>query len=509
MTPAVSMRGITKRFGAVTANDAVDLTVRRGSIHGVIGENGAGKSTLMSALYGLHPPDEGRIEIDGEPVEIADPADAIRLGVGMVHQNFTLIRNFTVLENVALGAEGGPILRRGLEETRRRLTRLSRDCGLTVDADAVVEDLPVGVQQRVEIVKALRRGARVLILDEPTGALTPEEAAGLFGNLRGLAAEGVSILLVTHKLNEVMEVADRVSVMRGGRMAAHFDTTDTSAEELAAAMVGREVALTRTPAPPVRGPAALTAEGLTWRDDNGAMRLDGVSLTLYGGEVLGIAGVAGNGQSELLDVLSGIAPVQEGRIAVGGRIVDRDRPADPAEMRGIGLAHVPEDRLRRGLVPPFEARENAVLGRHCGPGAGEGPLLSPSAMARRCARLMGEFSVVPPNPVLHSAGFSGGNQQKLILAREIEAAPDILLIGQPTRGVDIGAIEFINDRIEELKSKGCAILLVSVELEEIFALSDRIAVMNEGRIAGVFDRAATDAATVGRAMAGVTPERAA
>ncbi|MEM8790416.1 MAG: ABC transporter ATP-binding protein [Pseudomonadota bacterium] len=509
MTPAIRMQGITKRFGAVIANDAVDLTVKPGSIHGVIGENGAGKSTLMSVLYGFYGADAGTIEVEGEAVTIASSADAIALGIGMVHQHFMLVQTFTVLENVMLGAEGGPMLAQGMEENRQELERLSQNYGLTVDPDALVGDLPVGVQQRVEIIKALRRGARVLILDEPTGVLTPEETEGLFQILRGLASEGVSILLITHKLNEIMAVTDQVSVMRGGKMVAHRETAVTSGSELAALMVGREVSLTREPAVASQGAPALDAKDMTWRDNNGVVRLQDVSLTLYGGEVLGVAGVSGNGQSELLNVLSGIEPMQEGELTIGNRRIVSADPAGPAEMRKLGLAHVPEDRHHRGLVLPFEARENAVLGYHHGPGTGEGRLISPAALTSHCTRLMNGFDVRPPDPMLRSAGFSGGNQQKLILAREIEAAPKILLIGQPTRGVDIGAIEFINDRIEELKAQGCAILLVSVELEEIFALSDRIAVMNEGRIEGVVRRTEADTATIGRLMAGVTGESAA
>lgn len=506
MTPAIHMTGITKRFGAVTANDSVDLTVLPGSIHGVIGENGAGKSTLMSILYGFYTADEGAIEVDGKPVSIASSADAIRLGIGMVHQHFMLVPTFTVVENVMLGAEGGAMLKAGVAENRAELERLSTDYGLSVDPDALISDLPVGVQQRVEIIKALRRGARVLILDEPTGVLTPEETEGLFAILRGLAGEGVSILLITHKLNEIMAVTDRVSVMRQGKMVAHRETADTSREDLAALMVGREVSLTREPARATRGAPALTIEGLTWADERGVTRLNDISLTLHAGEVLGIAGVSGNGQSELLNVLSGIGPVQKGQFRLGDRIIDRTHPCGPDQMRTHGLAHVPEDRHRRGLVLPFEASENAVLGYHHGPATGTGRLSSPATMTAHCADLMQSFDVRPPDPALKAAGFSGGNQQKLILAREIETAPKVLLVGQPTRGVDIGAIEFIHTQIEALKQAGCAILLVSVELEEILAISDRIAVMNAGRIEGIIDRDGADIAEIGMLMAGVSSE---
>ncbi|MEM7668335.1 MAG: ABC transporter ATP-binding protein [Pseudomonadota bacterium] len=497
------MSGVTKRFGAVLANDKVDLEVLPGSIHGVIGENGAGKSTLMSVLYGFYAADEGRIEIEGRPVKITSAADAISLGVGMVHQHFMLVPTFTVLENVMLGAEGGPLLRGGLADNRAELDRLSSAFGLSVDADALVSSLPVGVQQRVEIIKALRRGARVLILDEPTGVLNPEETEGLFAILRELAREGVSILLITHKLNEIMSVTDQVSVMRQGKMVAHRKTSQTSREELAALMVGREVELSRSPAAATPGAPALVVESLTWRDPAGIVRLRDVSLTIRAGEVIGLAGVAGNGQSELLDILSGIEPVQGGQITLAGRAISQTAACGPAEMRQLGLAHVPEDRHLRGLVLAFEARENAVLGYHHGPATGDGPLISPGVLTAHCDTLMSSFDIRPADPALRSAAFSGGNQQKLILAREIETAPKVLLVGQPTRGVDIGAIEFIHDRIEDLKALGCAVLLVSVELEEIMALSDRIAVMNDGAIEGIVDAADADVATLGMMMAGV------
>ncbi|MEO1460387.1 MAG: ABC transporter ATP-binding protein, partial [Pseudomonadota bacterium] len=413
------------------------------------------------------------------------------------HQHFMLVPNATVLENVMLGAEGGFLLRRGRAATREALAGLAADYGLEVDPDAVVGDLPVGLQQRVEILKALRSGARILILDEPTGVLTPTETDRFFEILLALRARGVTVLLITHKLREIMAVTDRVSVMREGRMVAHRATAETTREELAELMVNRKVALTVERVERAPGASAMTVEGLTWRDGRGVARLGDVSLTLRAGEVLGLAGVSGNGQSELLDVLAGIAPVQEGRIRIGERVVDAAHPVDPAEMRRLGLAHVPEDRHRRGLVLGFEARESAVLGYHEGAAAGAGRLLSPTSMERHCAGLMERFDVRPAGPRLRTAGFSGGNQQKLVLAREIEEAPRILLIGQPTRGVDIGGIAFIHAQIMALKAAGCAILLVSVELEEILDLSDRIAVMNAGRIAGECPRAEAEIGRIG------------
>lgn len=485
------------------ANDSIDLEVAPGTIHGIIGENGAGKSTLVSILYGFYGADSGTIEIDGQPAPIETSADAISFGIGMVHQHFMLVPNFTVLENVMLGAEGGATLRAGRAATRAELLRLERDYALDVDPDAVIEDLPVGLQQRVEILKALRRGARILILDEPTGVLTPAETDRFFDILRGLRAQGVTILLITHKLREIMEVTDTVSVMRRGKMVGHRRTADTTREELAELMVGRAVSLEvdRIHAEP--GAVALAATGLTWRDEGGVARLSDVSLDLRAGEILGLAGVSGNGQSELLDVLSGIAKVQDGRIAVGERIVTRAAPVDPAEMRRLGVAHVPEDRHRRALVLPFEARENAVLGYHDGPRSGEGRMLSPAAMEAHCTTLMERFDVRPVAPRQPAIGFSGGNQQKLVMAREIGEQPAIMLIGQPTRGVDIGGIAFIHAEIMARKAAGCAILLVSVELDEIMALSDRIAVMNAGRIVGRMPRAEADVGRIGLMMAGI------
>jgi general nucleoside transport system ATP-binding protein len=501
--PALCLTGITKRFGTVLANDTVDLQVLPSSIHGIIGENGAGKSTLVSILYGFYPADAGRIEIDGEPVAIRSSADAIAHGIGMVHQHFMLVPSFTVLENVMLGAEGGTLLQEGARATREELLRLEREYGLEVDPDALVGELPVGLQQRVEILKALRRGARILILDEPTGVLTPDEADRLFDILRALSEQGVTILLITHKLREIMAVTDRVSVMRQGKMVAHRDTSGTSREELASLMVGREIDFAPPPGSAKPGGVRLEARGLTWRDARGVTRLKNVSLTLKAGEILGLAGISGNGQSILLDVLAGIAPVQEGEIRIGERAINASSPFDPSECRALGVAHVPEDRHRRGLVLNFEASENAVLGYHEGQKTGKGRWLEPGTMRRFCNALMERFDVRPRQPRLRAANFSGGNQQKLVMAREIEPDPRIMLIGQPTRGVDIGGIAAIYEEIVALKDKGCAILLVSVELDDILALSDRIAVMNAGEIVGEVARADTNAREIGLMMAGV------
>ncbi|MBM3568509.1 MAG: ABC transporter ATP-binding protein [Alphaproteobacteria bacterium] len=500
--PAVSLIGIDKRFGAVHANRAVDLTIARGSIAGIVGENGAGKSTLMSILYGFYAADAGEIRIRGRPVSIRNSSDAIALGIGMVHQHFMLVDTFTVLENVMLGAEGGAVLAAGLRAGRATLERLERDYGLGVDPDALVGDLPVGAQQRVEILKALYRGAEILILDEPTGVLTPAETEQLFRILRTLKARGTTVILITHKLREIMAVTDRVVVMRAGAVVAERDTAATTIEELAELMVGRKVRLDFAIAPCRPGPVLLKAEHLRVRDGRGVVRLDEVSFELRAGEIVGVAGVSGNGQTELLEVLSGIRPLESGRLTVGDRVVTAEAPADPAAMRALGLAHVPEDRHRLGLVTAFAATESSVLGYQRDPAYVRGPFSDQPAMSRHCAGVMERYDVRPRDPKLRSAGFSGGNQQKLILGRELNREPKILLAGQPTRGLDIGAIEFVHRRLIERRDAGCAVLLVSVELEEILSLSDRILVMCGGRIAGQLDRAEADERKIGLLMAG-------
>ena len=498
--PAVRLSHISKRFGPVRANDDIDLDIAPGTIHGIIGENGAGKSTLVSILYGFYTADEGEIFIHGEKARIDKPADAISYGIGMVHQHFMLVPTFTVLENVMLGSEGGALLKKGAAEVREELLRLEQTYGLEVDPDALVGDLPVGLQQRVEILKALRRGAKILILDEPTGVLTPDETERFFDILRELRAGGVTILLITHKLAEIMAVCDAVSVMRRGNMAGHRIPSQTTREELAELMVGRKVLLEAKRSDVQAGGVVMSASGLNLTDAKGAPRLRDVSLELREGEILGIAGVSGNGQTELLEVLSGISPMDSGQVTLGERVIDRAHPANPAEMRKLGLAHVPEDRHRRGLVLPFEARENAVLGYP--DGAGPVAWCAPEAMRDAAMPMIETFDVRPPDPLLPARGFSGGNQQKIVMAREIGAAPRVLLIGQPTRGVDIGAIEFIHAQIIALKEQGCAILLVSVELDEIMALSDRVMVMNAGRVVGTVDRADATSQRLGLMMAG-------
>nr|WP_308915918.1 ABC transporter ATP-binding protein [Jannaschia sp. LMIT008] len=506
---AIELRGISKAFGPVQANKDIDIRVRRGTIHGIIGENGAGKSTLMSILYGFYRADAGEILIGGRRVEIADSQAAIDAGIGMVFQHFKLVPNFTVLENVILGAEDGALLRPSLAKARRLLTDLAHEYEMDVDPDAVVEDLGVGQQQRVEILKALYREADILILDEPTGVLTPAEADHLFRILKGLRDQGKTIILITHKLREIMEVTDSVSVMRRGEMTATVSTAETSPEQLAELMVGRKVLLQVDKAPATPGDVILEVRDLHVVDDQGVERLKGISFDIRAGEVLGLAGVAGNGQSELLEVLGGYEKAT-GTIRMKGRPIDVTGTASDARTRRArGIAHVPEDRQREGLIMDFHAWENVAFGYHHDAMFGRGVLMDQAAMRADCAAKMERFDVRPPDPSLAAKNFSGGNQQKIVLAREIERDPDLLLIGQPTRGVDIGAIEFIHEQIVALRDRGKAILLVSVELDEIMALSDRIAVMFDGRIMGERLASETDQGELGMLMAGMTGAEAA
>ena len=507
--PAIELRGISKAFGPVQANKDVNIRVRKGTIHGIIGENGAGKSTLMSILYGFYRADAGEVLIDGAPVQITDSLTAIKAGIGMVFQHFKLVENFSVLENVILGAEGHARLGPSLAKARKLLADLAREYELQVDPDALIENLSVGHQQRVEILKALYREANILILDEPTGVLTPAEADHLFRILKGLKEQGKTIILITHKLREIMDVTDEVSVMRRGEMVATLTTAETTPTELAELMVGRKVLLRvdKTPAKP--GAAVLAARDLRVVDAQGVERLRGLNFDIRAGEILGIAGVAGNGQSELLEVLAGMIP-GTGSLEMNGRPLDLSLREDSAHTRReAGVGHVHEDRHRCGLVLNFMAWENVAFGYHHKPEYNRNRLLMDNDAIRTDARgKIERFDVRPDNCWLTAESFSGGNQQKIVLAREIERNPDLLLVGQPTRGVDIGAIEFIHQRLIQLRDEGKAILLVSVELDEILSLSDRILVMFDGRIMGERLPDQTDARELGLLMAGVTGEAA-
>ncbi|WP_306119846.1 MULTISPECIES: ABC transporter ATP-binding protein [unclassified Roseitalea] len=502
---AIELAGINKSFGAVHANRDIDLAVEQGTIHGIIGENGAGKSTLMSILYGFYQADSGEIRVGGQPVTINTPNDAIALGIGMVHQHFMLVENFTVLENVMLGAEGAQLLSGGIARARAELERLEREYALEVDPSAIIEELPVGLQQRVEILKALYRGAEILILDEPTGVLTPPEADHLFRILRQLKEQGKTIVLITHKLREIMAVTDNVSVMRQGEMVATRKTAETSVEELAELMVGRRVLLRVEKGEASPGAVKLAVENLTVRDSRGVTMVDDVSFEVRAGEIVGIAGVAGNGQSQLIEAIAGIRRAENGRVTLDGEPVSVTGEADPAMLRTRGMAHVPEDRHHMGLVLQFEENENAILGYHAKDSYVNGPMLDLASIRRDAAEKIEKYDIRPPNCRLKTANFSGGNQQKIVLAREMEQDPAVLIVGQPTRGVDVGAIEFIHKRIIEMRDAGKAVLLVSVELDEIRSLSDRILVMFAGRIAGERGPEATEG-ELGLLMAGVADE---
>ncbi len=502
-TPAIELRNINKSFGPVHANKDIDLVVKKGSIHGIIGENGAGKSTLMSILYGFYQADRGDILVGGRPVTIPDSRAAIAMGIGMVHQHFMLVDNFSVLENVVLGAEESFLLAGGLSRARDELKRLEDEYELRVDPDALIEDLPVGLQQRVEILKALYRSADILILDEPTGVLTPAEADHLFKILEVLKNEGKTVLLITHKLREIMAITDTVSVMRRGEMVATRDTAQTSMEELAELMVGRSVLLEVDKKPAEPKAAVLEIENLSVIDARGVQVVKNVSFSVRAGEIVGIAGVSGNGQSELLETLSGIRRATSGIMKINGETIDLAASGpDAAEMRAKNMGHVPEDRHRMGLINSFAEYENSILGYHQDPAYSKGWLMDLSAIKQNAVAEIEKYDIRPPNPMLKTANFSGGNQQKIVLAREIERDPEVLLVGQPTRGVDIGAIEFIHKRLVELRDAGKGILLVSVELDEIRSLSDRVLVMFDGKIVG--ERGAeTDEGELGLLMAGV------
>ena len=492
----IELRGITKRFGAVVANHAIDLSIPANTIHAIVGENGAGKSTVMKILYGFYTADEGEIWIDGRKREIRTPHDAIALGLGMVHQHFMLVPPMTVLENIILGAEPGSFARIDLDEARTRVMQLAQDFGFHLDPGQKIENLSVGQQQRVELLKALYRGARILILDEPTAVLTPQEVEEFFRILRAMKAQGKTIVIITHKLNEVLALSDEVTVMRDGEVVGRRRTAETDAPELARLMVGREVLLS------VDKPLAQPKETVLAVEQLGlGTRLREISFEVRAGEIVGIAGVEGNGQTELIEVLAGLQRAERGSIRFLGQEVGR---ANARQIKELGIAHIPEDRHRRGLVLEFDLADNAILGTHYRPPIATSVLglLDEEAMTEKVTRILREFDVRPPNPDLPAKALSGGNQQKLIIGREFAIQPKLLLVSQPTRGVDIGAIEFIHRQLVELRDCGAAILLVSAELEEILSLSDRILVMYQGRIVGAVDPQTVSQEEIGLMMTG-------
>jgi ABC-type uncharacterized transport system ATPase subunit len=496
--PVLEMRGVTKRFGDVVANDGIDLELRQGEILGLLGENGAGKSTLMKILYGLYRADEGEVRIDGEPAGISSPNDAVARGIGMVHQHFMLVPTLTVAENVALGAEPtrGPAL--DLAAAEHVVRELSERYGLQVNPRATVGNLSVGVQQRVEVLKALYRDARILVLDEPTAVLTPQETEELFGVLRGFVDEGLSVILITHKLGELLGVSDRITVIRDGAVIDTVTTADTDEAELARLMVGRDVVLQvskdeRTPGDVRLSATDLVVEGAEQR------AVHGVSLEVRDGEILGIAGVDGNGQVELAEALAGVRAPTSGRIEISGTDVTA---LDAAGRRGHGVAYIPEDRAGKGLVGSFTLAENFVL-----KSSRTSPFSRAGWMARREIRRFAReridaFDVRPPNSEASASSLSGGNQQKVIVARELAGEPTVLIANQPTRGVDVGAIEFIHAQLLEQRARGAAIVLISLELDEIHQLADRIIVLYDGRVVGEVDAADATDEQLGLWMAG-------
>jgi simple sugar transport system ATP-binding protein len=499
----IELIGINKSFGAVRANRDISLSVAKGAIHGIVGENGAGKSTLMSILYGFYQADSGEIKINGKTVNITNSREAIAAGIGMVHQHFMLVDNFTVIENIVLGAEEGPWLGVSLAKARKVLAELAGEYELDVDPDALISDLSVGFQQRVEILKALFRGADILILDEPTGVLTPSEADHLFRIFDQLRAQGKTIILITHKLREIMAITDTVSVMRQGQMTAEVKTSETSPAQLAELMVGRPILLKVDKQDVEPGEVVLKVDHLRVVDEKGVERVKDVSLQVRAGEIVGIAGVAGNGQSELLETIAGIRKARSGRLEVSGEVLDVSTAVGAHRLRELKVSHVPEDRHKMGLVMPFEEWENSILGFHDKPENAGPILIKKGHVMAQAIDQMEKFDVRPGDPHLVASSFSGGNQQKVVLAREMDCKPKLLLVGQPTRGVDIGAIEFIHKKLIAMRDQGDCVLLVSVELEEILSLADRIVVMFDGRIVGERIASKTNERELGMLMAGM------
>ena len=494
----LELRNITKTFGTVIANNDVSITVHKGTIHAIVGENGAGKSTIMRIAYGFYKADSGEILVDGKQVQIRNPHDAIALGIGMVHQHFMLVDTMTVAENIVLGAETGTATNLDLEKANRDIKALSDELRLNINPTAYIEDLSVGQQQRVELLKALYRDARLLILDEPTAVLTPQEVQEFFAILRRMKEQGKTIIIITHKLEEVLAISDEVTVMRDGKSVGQVQTSETSAKDLARMIVGRDVLLRveKTDARP--GETVLEVRDLKISGKHGAA-VDNVSFVVRAGEIVGIAGIEGNGQTELVEALSGLCKVGSGSVEFQGKDVTN---ISARRLKELGIAHIPEDRHKRGLLLNSDLAENSILGVHYRPPVAAGGFMSGSAIDKRIREIVENFDVRPPIPDLPAKSLSGGNQQKLIIGREFELNPKLLLVSQPTRGVDIGAIEFIHRKLIELRDAGSAVLLISAELEEVTALADRLLVIREGKIVGEVDPKVATTEEIGLLMTG-------
>ena len=504
VSPILELTNINKSFGHFQANKNINLKINKGTIHGIIGENGAGKSTLMSIVFGLYQANSGSIKINGKEINLRSPRDSIVNGIGMVHQHFMLVENFTVLENIILGFEGETVFGEKLANAKKDLEKLCKTYNFNIDLDATIADLSVGFRQRVEILKSLYRGAEILILDEPTGVLTPQEVDELFKILRSLKDEGKTIVLITHKLIEIMDLTSEVSVMRQGEIVGHTKTKDTNKEQLAEMMVGRSVLLRVDKKEIKKGEVIFKVNNLSVKDDLDVARVKNINLEIRSGEILGIAGVTGNGQTELLEALSGIRKVESGNIQLfGEKISDQDNFLNPRMLKEKGLAHVPEDRQRMGLISDFKAHENLIFGYHDQEPFSKSAVLNSQEITEYSSKIMQEYDVRPNSPNLITSNFSGGNQQKIILSRELNENPKVLLVGQPTRGVDIGAIEFIHQRLIDMRDRGAEILLASVELYEILSLSDRIIVMFDGKIVGEKEIKNVTDRELGLLMAGV------
>jgi simple sugar transport system ATP-binding protein len=500
MPPVLEVRNITKRFPGVLANDHISFTLEQGEIHAFLGENGAGKSTLMNILYGMYDPDEGEILINGEPVTISGPSDAIRRGLGMVHQHFMLVPTLTVAENVMLGTEITKGMFLDERKANARIRALSEQYGLIVPPDALVQDLSVGVQQRAEIIKALYRGADILILDEPTAVLTPQEADDLFVVVRSLREQGKSIIFISHKLREVLDIANRITVLRRGRVIGTTTPAESDEESLAAMMVGREVTLTVEKDVATPGDVVLGIDNLVVSDDRGALAVNSLSLDVHAGEVLGIAGVQGNGQTELVEAITGLRKAEGGHV----RLLGADTTgASPRTILERGVGHIPEDRHRHGLVLSYPIEDNLVLSSYYQEPFAHGITIDANAIERNAETLVQEFDVRTPSIHTPAANLSGGNQQKCVVAREFSRPNKLLIAAQPTRGLDVGSIEFIHHNIIEQRDRGVAVLLVSAELDEVLALADRIAVMFQGKIIATVPAAEATREQLGLLMAGV------